>query len=265
MIKQHNGEPQITGYKKAASTVFAFNDVVTRDSSGYLVRATATTPRSELLGLIQRDVLSTDTDYASNTLVPVAEFDDKCEFLADVSTGTAVQAMVGKRYDLDDHNSIDVNSTLQRCVEVVRVVSTSQVIVKFVKDGDRARLVTYTQTVGIANFTDGGGATGTLALGVSIPAGAVFVRTMIKGLTGTTGETSSATMTVGDGSDVDRYNTGTPSVAADAAAGVDMGAPSGTAFHSAAKTPTLTVTDGADFTALGALAFDITLMWYQMD
>lgn len=264
MIKQNNGEPQITGYKKAASTVFAFNDVVTRDSSGYLVRATQSTPRSELLGLIQRDVLSTDTDYASNTLVPVAEFDDECEFLADVSTGTAVQAMVGKRFDLDDHNSVDLTSTVQRAVEVVKVVSTSRVVVKFVTSGDRQRLVSYQQTVTLAEFTDGGSTAGTLDLGVSIPAGAVYAQTLVSDLTGFAGDTS-ATLQVGDGTDVDRYSTGTPSVFTTAAAGIDAGVPSGTKFHSAAKTPKLTITTNADFTSVSAGAMTVTLFWYEAD
>lgn len=73
MIKRISGAPNIHPHAKAASTVFAFNDVVAKDSTGYLVRATAATPRSEIVGLIQREVLSTDADYASNTLVPVDE------------------------------------------------------------------------------------------------------------------------------------------------------------------------------------------------
>jgi len=263
MIKQNNGENQITGYKKAASTAFAFNDVVTRDSSGNLVRATATTPRSELLGLIQVDVLSTDSDYASNTLVPVAEFHAEAEFLADVSTGSAVQAMVGRVFDLDDHNSIDVNTTLQKSVQIVRVVSTTQAIVKFLKTGDKMRLVSYQQTITRAQMTDGGATAGTIDLNVSIPAGAVFARTLITDLTGFIGDTS-AVITVGvTGGDTDRYSTGTPSVFTTAATGADMGAPSGTLWHTAAAVPTVLITSGADFTNVSAGQLTVTLFWYQ--
>lgn len=265
MIKLNNGVATIASYKKVASEAFAFNDVVTRNSSGYLTKATATTPRGELLGLIQRDVLSTDSDYASNTPVPVQEFDEQSEFIADVDTGTALQAMVGKRFDLTDHNGINVNSTLQKSVQIKRVISTTKVIVGFVSGaGDTQRLQSYTQTVTRAQFTDGGSTAGTLDLSVSIPAGAVFARTAVTGITGFIGDTS-AVLVVGDGTDADRYNTGTPSVFTTASQGVDVGAPSGTAFHTAAVTPKLTVTSAADFTNVSAGALTITLFWYAVE
>jgi hypothetical protein len=123
------------------------------------------------------------------------------------------------------------------------------------------KVVAYQQTVGFAAFT-GVGAVGTLALATSIPAGAVFLRAMITALTGFTGDTS-AVITIGDGTDVDRYNTGTPDVFATAAAGVDLGVPSGVLFHDAAKTPTVKVTSGAAFSSVVAGAVTISLFWYQ--
>lgn len=265
MIKHINGDPTIGDRVAPASTAFAFNDVVTRNSAGKLAKATATTPRSELIGLIQRTILSTDSDYAVDKVVPVLLFTDDVEFEGDVTTGSAVEAMKDKFFDLDDENSLDVNTTVQRAFKVTRVLSTTKVRGKFVTSGDRARLVSYSQRLTLASFTDGGGAAGTCNLNVSIPAGAVFERTLIKNLTGTVGE-STAVITVGDGTDVDRYNTGTPSVAADAAAGIDMGAPSGTLFHSAAKTPVVTVTEDSDFGDISAgLEFDITLFWYEAE
>lgn len=268
MIKQNSGEPNVLPYKKAASTVFAFNDVVTRNATGYLVRATSATPRSRLLGLIQRDVLTTDVDYASAIEVPVLLFDEECEFLADVSTGSAIQAMVGKRFDLDDENSINVNVSNNKHVEITRILSTTQVKVKVITTGapDSARLVTFSQSFTVAEFTDGGSTTGTLALKCVIPAGAVFVQTILTELTGFAGDTS-ATVQVGDGSDVDRYSTGTPDVFSTLAAGIDMGVPSGTKFHSALKTVTVTVTTNADFTTCksnGAGAATIGLFWYEV-
>lgn len=120
----------------------------------------------------------------------------------------------------------------------------------------------YQETVAFGAFTDGGAAAGTFDLSVSIPAGAVFLRTLLTALTGFAGDTS-AVITVGDGTDVDRYNTGTPDVFTTAAAGVDMGAPSGTAFHSAAKTPKITITSGTDWGLVTAGALTLTLFWYQ--
>lgn len=267
MIKQINGEHIINDFDAPASTAFAFNDVVTRDSNGRLAKATATTPRSELLGLIQATITSSDDDYASVKTVPVLEFHEGAEFLADVDTGTLTTAMRGLRYDLADHNGIDVTSQGQKAVEVVRYISTTQARVKFVTDGEKFGLRSYQQTVTVAEFTDGGSTVGTLDLGISIPAGAVYEQTLISGLTGFAGDTS-ATLQVGDGTDVDRYSTGTPSVFTTASAGIDAGVPSGTKFHSTAKTPKLTITSNADFTSVvseGNGAMTVTLFWYEAE
>ena len=213
------------------------NDVVTRDSSGYLTKSTATTPRAEILGLIQRTVVSTDSDYASNTMVEVDVPEGKeDEFDFDVGTGSAVQSMVGKKFDLKDENELNVNAQLTKLVEVKRVLSTTKVRGYFrIGDSEKARYVTYQQSVAIADFTDGGSTTGTLALTASIPAGALYVSSLITAIIGFAGDTT-ATIQIGDGSDVDRYTTGTPTVFTTAAAGVDLGVPSGTKWHTAATT-----------------------------
>ena len=123
------------------------------------------------------------------------------------------------------------------------------------------KLVSFQQFVTRAQFTDGGATAGTFSLNTSIPAGARFAFTLITSITGFIGDTS-AVITVGDGTDVDRYNTGTPSVFTTAAAGVDMGVASGTAWHTAAATPVLTVTSAADFTNVSAGSLLITLFYY---
>lgn len=263
-MKHISGENEIRSYDAPASTAFDFNDVVTRDANGRLAKATATTPRSELLGLIQLTILSTDDDYTDVKTVPVLLFNDpEGEFEASVSTGTAVQAMVGTRIDLDDEDSLDVNSNLQKCFEITRIISTTSVRGKFVTAGDKMRLVSYQQVVAFDDFTDGGSTVGTLDLGVSIPVGAVFQRTLINDVTEFAGDTS-ATLTIGDGTDVDRYNTSTVNVFATADA-LDAGAASGTLFHSAAKTPKLTVTTNADFTSVTAGQLTVTLFWLQAE
>lgn len=263
MIKHNSGEVEIKPYKKAASTVFAFNDVVTKDSSGYLVRATRTTPRNQLLGLIQADVLATDSDYAANTSVPVEIFQTEATFRATVDTGTAVQAMVGKKFDLNDHNGVDLTSNVQKSVKVTAVISTTEILCEFVTDTDTFKLVSYQQTITRAEFTDGGSTAGTKDLNVTIPAGSVFLRSLITAITGFIGDTSAVAIIGVTGGDTDRYNTGTPSVFTTAAAGVDAGAPSGTAWHTADAVPTVLVTSGADFTNVSAGQMTVTLFWLQ--
>ena len=123
------------------------------------------------------------------------------------------------------------------------------------------KLVAYQETVLFSQLTDGGGAAGTLSLSTSIPAGVRYAFTLITAITGWTGG-ASAVMTLGDGTDVDRYNTGTPDLFTTAAAGVDAGAPSGTAWHTAAKTPVLTVTEAVDFGLIAAGSVTLTLFYY---
>ncbi len=124
------------------------------------------------------------------------------------------------------------------------------------------KVVAYQQTVLFSQLTDGAGASGTLALSHTIPAGAVYLRTLITAITGWTGG-ASAVMILGDGTDTDRYNTGTPDLFTTAAQGVDAGAPSGTAWHTTAKTPVLTVTEAADFGLITAGAVTLTLFYYS--
>jgi len=100
-------------------------------------------------------------------------------------------------------------------------------------------------TIGVADFTDNEDTTGTYEFTDLLPAGAVVQQTMISDVTGFAGDTS-AVVTIGDGTDVDRYNTGTPNVFADAD-DISAGAVSGTAYDADEETPTVIVTTDSDF------------------
>lgn len=102
------------------------------------------------------------------------------------------------------------------------------------------------EQVGVGSFTDNTDATGQYDMGSSIPAGSRVLAATIHNITGFAGDTT-AVVTLGDGTDVDRYNTGTPDVFTTAAEGVDMGVLSGTAWHTASVTPRITVTGATDF------------------
>ena len=115
------------------------------------------------------------------------------------------------------------------------------------------------QKVLYSQFTDGGSTVGTKTLTEQIPVGAWVRQTLLHNVTGFTGNTS-AVLTVGDGTDVDRYNTGTPSVFTTAVA-IDMGVPSGTKIHVTAATVTLTVTSATDFTSVSAGALTISIFY----
>lgn len=115
--------------------------------------------------------------------------------------------------------------------------------------------------VGRSQFTDGGSTAGTYQMKTALPVGAYVLNTVVTAVTGFTGDTS-AVITVGDGSDVDRYNTGTPSVFT-TVAHLAMGVPSGTKEHTAAVFPTLTVTSASDFTAVAAGGLKIRIVYLK--
>lgn len=116
------------------------------------------------------------------------------------------------------------------------------------------------QKLAYTDFTDGGGATGTKVLNGTIPLGALATHSTITNVTGFTGNVS-ATVTIGDGTDTDRYNTGTPSVFTTIAA-LSVGIPSGTAYHAAAiATVTVTVAASADYTAVAAGLMTVTVYY----
>lgn len=116
-----------------------------------------------------------------------------------------------------------------------------------------------TKTIAFSQFTDGGGTTGTYVLGEKIPIGAFSHQTLLTDVTGFTGNVS-ATITVGDGSDVDRYNTGTPSVFTTATM-VAMGVPSGVKEHLVETTITVTVTASSDFTLIAAGSLTLKIFY----
>jgi hypothetical protein len=122
-------------------------------------------------------------------------------------------------------------------------------------------LVKLTETVAYDAFTDGGAAVGTYDLTVgTIPAGATFLFAAVTAVTGFAGDTSAA-LTIGDGTDVDRYNTSTVDVFSTVANGVAAGSPSGVLYHAAAKTVTLTVTTDSDFTSVSAGSVTVELFY----
>jgi len=116
------------------------------------------------------------------------------------------------------------------------------------------------QTFDHAEFTDAGAAIGHVHFTNAIPAGALVLGGRVVVNAGFTGDTS-AVMTVGDGSVVDRYNTSTVNVFATAASGIDLGLPGGVRYHDAAKTPIVTVTSAADFTSVVAGSLTVSLFY----
>lgn len=122
-------ETHVEFFPKAASETFTFNDLVYVNSSGYITKAVDGSA-IRCLGLIQKTIAATDSDYASNTRVPVLVPGPHAVFLCDVSTGSAAQTDVGEEIDIDDHNSVDVSASTYDIFQVTAVISTTQVLAK---------------------------------------------------------------------------------------------------------------------------------------
>lgn len=138
MIIPYKGKFHTEWYPKVVSTAFALNDLVYLDSNGYLTPA-VDGANIVSLGLIQKTIAATDTDYASATKVPVLVGDKDAEFLCDVSTGTAAITDQGEWIDIDDANSVDVSASTYDIFFVTKFISTTQVVAKLgVKSGAAA-------------------------------------------------------------------------------------------------------------------------------
>jgi hypothetical protein len=128
MISPYKGKFHVEWYPKTASTAFANNDLVYL-SSGYLTNFADAVDQPPL-GLIQKTVTATDSDYASTTMVPVLIGDPNAEYLCDISTGTGAQSYVGTWIDVDDDDSVDVSASTYDIFFVTKHISTTQCVAK---------------------------------------------------------------------------------------------------------------------------------------
>lgn len=128
MFQLAKGKARVMWFPKKASTPFAVGNLVYADGSGAIQPADSTS--GDHIGVILKAVASTDSDYASTTMVPVLVPYDDTEWVVDVGTGTLTTAMVGNQYDLKDANEIDVSATSKKVVTVTAFISASKARVK---------------------------------------------------------------------------------------------------------------------------------------
>jgi hypothetical protein len=120
-------------YDKPASTEFAYRTLLAPNedaSSNTFVAATASTER--VLGVIQKAIASTDSDYASETAVPVM-IDINGVWSFAVGNGTADGNDKQGYVDLHDADEVDVTASTIDAVFVTGFVSASEVHGKIVR------------------------------------------------------------------------------------------------------------------------------------
>jgi hypothetical protein len=128
MSSLYKGNVEPAWYPKTASETFSVNDLVYL-SSGTLTKFADAVDQPPL-GLIQKTVAATDSDYASTTKVPVLIGNENTEYLCDIGTGTGATTEVGTWVDVDDEESIDVNANTYEIFFVTRHISTTQCVAK---------------------------------------------------------------------------------------------------------------------------------------
>lgn len=128
MFKRQSGKPNLQYFPKKASTAFANGDMVYADGSGAIQPADATSGNH--FGIMLKDIVSGDADYAATTLVPVDIVGPDEIFVVDVGNGSATSALIGTYIDLHDAGSADVEASSKDVLLVVGVISASKIVVK---------------------------------------------------------------------------------------------------------------------------------------
>lgn len=119
-----SGPVRTEWYPKAASTAFAFGDLVYFDLSGAIIPADSTSGNHA--GIIQKAIASTDSDYASTTSVPVQKISIDNLVRCDNVDGTLTAAMVGGYYDLSNAESVNVGAQSKNVVLVKKFISATE-------------------------------------------------------------------------------------------------------------------------------------------
>ena len=138
MIIRASGKNKVIYLPKKVSTTFQNGEAVLGDGSGAVEPVNATTDVN-LLGVTLKEVLATDSDYATaGAKIMLDQFDPTDLFFADVITGTLTTAMIGTKVDLDATGAgIDVSSTATGQAVIVGFVSSTKAIIRF-SSGDIA-------------------------------------------------------------------------------------------------------------------------------
>lgn len=133
MFVRYNSEPNIQVFKKVASTAFTNGALVAVDANGFITPAVTASASADLMGIIQRTVSATDTDYAQNTYVEVDMVTRKQDWLvADVGTGTPAQTDVGEAVEIDNSLTVDVVAVATPLVRVEKIISATKVVVSLI-------------------------------------------------------------------------------------------------------------------------------------
>lgn len=126
-----SGSFKVEWFPKAASVAISVGDMLVF-SSGNVTPAAAGNSTSNFAGIALKPAASADSDYASNTFVPVAVPTPENLIEADIGTGTAAASNVGLSYDLAAAGTLDLTATTHKNFVVKAFISTTKVLGKFI-------------------------------------------------------------------------------------------------------------------------------------
>lgn len=126
MIKHLRGPVTVVWRKKKASTAMTANTFLARSAAGLMTPATATS--TEILGLAMRTITSSDSDYASNTLIPVlVPLNDTAIFLSSGEAHNCTEAMNGEFVDITDADTINGGANSLEVIKVEQYIDANTV------------------------------------------------------------------------------------------------------------------------------------------
>ena len=126
---QKTGHRQGEAQLVAASTVVSVGGVMAWDGNGNMTRATSTTSHHVMVAGANKK--STDSDFATATLLTGAMLSPSAEFECDNVAGTATAGMVGKSYDLTDSQTLNVAAQVNRVFTITKYISATKVWGRF--------------------------------------------------------------------------------------------------------------------------------------
>lgn len=124
-FRKLQGKTKIMYLPKIASTAIAIGDLLYADGSGAVQPADSTS--GDHIGICRKAIAATDSDYASNTLIPV-EVPVEMNVVWRVETNSTVtSAVIGTFIDLTDANTANEAASAKDALFVVGVPDSGHV------------------------------------------------------------------------------------------------------------------------------------------
>lgn len=122
---RHKGKTVVRWLPVTTSTVMTKGDIVAW-SSGLLIRATSSTAAKDHVGIVGKTILATDSDYATDRLIPVeVPAERMVEWRAPVTSGL-VAADIGLWVDLTDAQTVNRAASTYDAAQVKSVISSTE-------------------------------------------------------------------------------------------------------------------------------------------